>query len=147
MSFIRAKKVGDTIYYSEVENRKVNGKVVQKHIRYIGKDKDRPSAIPLERVQFGYIATRLMQGDLSSNELCDMIERMGHHVDRENLERIGLYYNFKKTPFPFHSTGRYRESREMHYMRKKTDGVQHISKIYQNAVRRRRHENTCKNVF
>ena len=99
MSFIRAKKVGDKIYYSEVENRKVNGKVVQKHIRYIGKDKVKPSSIPLERVQFGYIATRLMQGDLSTDELLNMIEKMGNHVDGKDLERIGLYYNFKKNTF------------------------------------------------
>ena len=50
-------------------------------------------------MHFGYIATRLMQGDLSANELLDMIEKMGHSVSRENLERIGLYYNFKKNSF------------------------------------------------
>ena len=50
MSFIRAKKVGDEIYYSEVENRKVNGKVVQKHLRYVGKDKENPDRIPLEKI-------------------------------------------------------------------------------------------------
>ncbi len=99
MTFIRAIKKGGHTYYQEVENRWINGKTVQKHIRYVGKDKDRPSAIPLERVQFGFIATRLMQGDLSPNELLDMIEKMGHHVERENLQRIGLYYNFKKNSF------------------------------------------------
>ena len=99
MSFIRGKKVGSQTYYYEVENKKVNGKTVQKHIRYIGKDKDSPDHIPLERIHFGYIATRLMQGDLSSNELCDMIERMGTHVDQKDLERIGLHYNFKKNSF------------------------------------------------
>ncbi|EQD35799.1 hypothetical protein B1A_18109, partial [mine drainage metagenome] len=44
-------------------------------------------------------ATRLMQGDLSTDELFDMIERMGNHVDREDLEKIGLYYSFKKNSF------------------------------------------------
>lgn len=99
MSFIREKKVGGKIYYFEVENRRINGKVVQKHLRYVGKDRNKPAGIPLERVQFGYIATRLMQGDLSPNELCDMIEKMGNRVDREDLERIGLYYDFKKNSF------------------------------------------------
>ena len=99
MSFIRGKKVGGNVYYYEVENKRVDGKVVQKYIRYVGKDRDGTSGIPLERVQFGYIATRLMQGDLSANELFDMIEGMGHRVERENLERIGLYYNFKKNSF------------------------------------------------
>jgi hypothetical protein len=101
MSFIRAIKKGDKTYYQEVENKWINGKTVQKHIRYIGRDRGSPDHIPFEKVQFGYIATRLMQGDLSPNVLLDMIEKMGHHINRENLERIGLYYNFKKNPFPF----------------------------------------------
>ena len=77
----------------------VLGKVVQKHIRYIGKDRDNPGNFSLDIVHFGYIATRLMQGELSPNELFDMIEKMGHHVNRENLEKIGLYYDFKKNSF------------------------------------------------
>jgi hypothetical protein len=99
MSFIRTIKKGDKIYYQEVENKWINGKTVQKHIRYIGRDKERPDHIPIEKVQFRFIATGLMQGDLTPNELFDMIEKMGHHVSRENLERIGIYYNFKKNSF------------------------------------------------
>ena len=52
-----------------------------------------------EKVQFGYIATRLMHGDLSLNELLDTIEIIGNRGSRQNLERIGLYYNFKKNSF------------------------------------------------
>jgi len=40
MSFIRKIKKGDQIYLAEVENRWVDGKCVQKHIRYIGKEAD-----------------------------------------------------------------------------------------------------------
>ena len=97
---VRKNKNGTVVtYYEEVESHRINGKVVQKHIRSLGRDKDNPSNFALERVQFGFIATRLMQGDLSTDELLDMIEKMGHRVDRENLERIGLYYNFKKNSF------------------------------------------------
>lgn len=38
MSFIRKIKKGDKIYLAEVENQWVDGKCVQKHIRYIGKE-------------------------------------------------------------------------------------------------------------
>ena len=99
MSFIRKIKRGNQVYYDEVENIRVNGKVVQKHIRYIGRDKNNPDHIPIEKMHFGYIATRLMQGDLSPNELFGMIEKMGNHVNRENLGRIGLFYDFKKNSF------------------------------------------------
>lgn len=38
MTFIRKIKRGDRVYLAEVENMWVNGKVVQKHIRYVGKE-------------------------------------------------------------------------------------------------------------
>ncbi|MCW6170963.1 MAG: hypothetical protein LVQ96_07305 [Thermoplasmatales archaeon] len=96
MSFKRRIKRGDRIYYDEVENVRVNGKVVQKHLRYIGTNPDEPTNFPIDHVHFGYIAMRLMQGDLSANEILDMIEKMGHHVLRDDLEAVGIRYRFKK---------------------------------------------------
>jgi len=40
MSFVREIKRGDKIYLAEVRNKRVGGKVVQEHIRYIGKKAD-----------------------------------------------------------------------------------------------------------
>jgi len=40
MSFIRRIKKGNAIYLAEVENQRIAGKVVQKHIRYVGKEVD-----------------------------------------------------------------------------------------------------------
>jgi transposase len=40
MSFIRRIKRGDKVYLAEVENRWINGRCVQKHIRYVGKEID-----------------------------------------------------------------------------------------------------------
>jgi transposase len=40
MSFIRRIKKGNAVYLAEVENRRVNGKVVQRHIRYVGREVD-----------------------------------------------------------------------------------------------------------
>ena len=97
---VRKNKNGTVVtYYEEVESHRINGKVVQTHIRSLGRDKERPDSFPVERVHFGYIATRLMQGDLSTSELFDLVERMGNHVSRENLERTGLFYDFKKNSF------------------------------------------------
>lgn len=99
MTFIRKIKRGNSVYYQEVENIWKDGKTVQRHIRYIGKDRDNPSTIPLTGVQFGYIATRLMQGDLSAHEVMDMIGKMGSKVSRDDLEKIGIHYDFKKNSF------------------------------------------------
>ena len=40
MSFIRKIKKGNAVYLAEVENRRIGGKIVQKHIRYVGKEVD-----------------------------------------------------------------------------------------------------------
>lgn len=40
MSFIRKIKTARGIYLAEVESKRVNGKVIQKHIRYVGKEAD-----------------------------------------------------------------------------------------------------------
>lgn len=40
MSFIRKIKKGSRIYLAEVENKRINGKVIQHHIQYIGKEAD-----------------------------------------------------------------------------------------------------------
>ncbi len=40
MSFIRKIKKGGRIYLAEVENHWLDGKVVQKHIRYVGREAD-----------------------------------------------------------------------------------------------------------
>lgn len=40
MSFTRKYKVGDRIYLAEVESQRINGKVVQRYIRHIGREAD-----------------------------------------------------------------------------------------------------------
>jgi len=40
MSFVRKIKRGNQIYLAEVENIRIEGKVVQRHIRYVGKEVD-----------------------------------------------------------------------------------------------------------
>jgi transposase len=40
MSFVRRRKKGDAVYLEEVESVRVGDKVLQKHIRYIGKEVD-----------------------------------------------------------------------------------------------------------
>ncbi|MCY4523358.1 MAG: transposase [Halobacteriovoraceae bacterium] len=47
MSFIKKIKRGDKTYLAEVENFRVKGKVVQKYIRYIGREVDNKAVISL----------------------------------------------------------------------------------------------------
>ena len=104
MSYIRKitrrNKNGETkVYYAEVESVRVDGKVVQRHIRSLGTDPSFPTNFPIDNVQFSYLAVRLMQGDLTPNEVIEMLEGMGHPVIRDSLERIGINYDFGKKTF------------------------------------------------
>ena len=47
MSFIRKIRRGNVTYLAEVENKRINGKVIQKHIRYVGKEKNGETIISL----------------------------------------------------------------------------------------------------
>jgi hypothetical protein len=101
MSYIRKvvrKNRDGTVktYYAEVEGVRIGNKVVQRYIRSLGTNPNKPSTIDLDHMHFGYIATRLMQGDLTPEELFRVIERMGNVVPFEDLEAIGIRYNFKK---------------------------------------------------
>ncbi len=99
MGFIRKIKQRGKIYYAEVENQWINGKCVQKHIRSLGTDPEHPKNIPIEPVHFSYLATRLMQDALTPNDLFEMLEKMGQRVKKEDLERIGINYDFEKKLF------------------------------------------------
>ncbi len=100
MSFIRKIKRGNSVYYAEVENRRVGGKVVQKHIRYLGKD---PEALSkkagINDVGFGYLATMLMQKALTPNDVFEFLENQGTKVSKEELEKVGLFYDFGEKTF------------------------------------------------
>jgi len=99
MSFIREIKQKGKIYYAEVENVWIDGKCVQKHIRSLGTDPEHPTTFKIEPVHFGYLAVRLMQGDLLPNEVFELLDGMGQPVRRDQLERIGIYYDFGKKTF------------------------------------------------
>ena len=113
MSFIRKVKQRGKTYYAEVENVWIDGKCIQRHIRSLGTDPEHPTNFKIEPVHFSYLALRLMQGDLTPNDVFELLEGMGKPVTRDQLERIGIYYDFGKKTFYiylFHPMRRSRKS-------------------------------------
>jgi hypothetical protein len=86
-------------YYAEVESVRKGKKVVQRYIRSLGTDLDNPTNYPLEPVHFSYLALRLMQGSLTPNDVFEMLEGMGEAVTKNDLESIGIRYDFGKKTF------------------------------------------------
>lgn len=104
MTFIREvirKNKDGTVktYYAEVESVREGKKVHQKYIRSLGSDPTKPSNYLLESVHFSYLALRLMQGSLSPNDVFEMLDGMGTPVTRNELESIGIHYDFEKKTF------------------------------------------------
>lgn len=98
--FVRKNKNGEIkTYYAEVESVRIGKKVVQRYIRSLGTDPENPTNFQMEPVHFSYLAVRLMQGALLPNEVFELLEGMGQPVKRDQLERIGIYYNFGKKTF------------------------------------------------
>lgn len=102
MSFIRKiKKKNNRVYYAEVKNQRVNGKVKQIHIRYIGDKPDAPKRkFEIDGSQLKYIAKRLADKSLTPDDIFDILEKKGEPITRYELEKMGIQYNFvKKTLF------------------------------------------------
>jgi hypothetical protein len=100
MSFIRKIKRGNSVYYAEVENRRMGDKVVQRHIRYLGKDPESPpKKSEISDMGFGYLATMLMQKALTPNDVFEFLENQGIKVSKDELEKVGLFYDFGKKTF------------------------------------------------
>ena len=90
MVFIRKIKRDGKVYLAEVENKRINGKTIQRHIRYIGKEVDGEtklassiSDIQIDEVKFygpllvlHHIATKIGIPELlgeCSNEILSLI--------------------------------------------------------------------------
>jgi len=101
MSFIRQIKRGNCTYYAEVENERIDGKVVQRHIRYIGTDPNAPrKRFELEQLDFIKILELLSSNSLTPDDIFTILENSGHIVTRGKLKKIGIEYDLsKKTTF------------------------------------------------
>jgi len=89
MSFIRKIKKGNSVYLAEVENRRnEDGKVVQKHIRYLGKEIDGKAA---KKVFSSEIEVKSVKQYLDYYVLHDIAQKLGiTEVLGEKMKQILL---------------------------------------------------------
>jgi len=82
MSFIRKIKRKGRVYLAEVENRWVNGKVVQRHIRYVGREADGKTIL----------ATSLSEAEVDQVKLYGPLLVLHHLAKKIQLpEQLGPY--------------------------------------------------------
>jgi len=70
-----------------------------KHVRSPGTDPKNPGIIRIEPVHFSYLALRLMQDVLTSNDLFEMLENMGRSVRKDGLAKVSINYDFEKKTY------------------------------------------------
>jgi hypothetical protein len=82
MSFIRKIKRKGRVYLAEVENRWVNGKVVQRHIRYVGREADGKTLL----------ATSLSEAEVEQVKLYGPLLVLHHLAEKIHLpDQLGPY--------------------------------------------------------
>ena len=82
MSFTRRIKRGGRVYLAEVENRRIDGKVVQHHIRYVGREADGKTIL----------AASLSEAEIEQVKLYGPLLVLHHLAKKIHLpERLGPY--------------------------------------------------------
>lgn len=100
MSFVREIKRGNKVYYAEVENERIDGKVVQRHIRYIGTDPNAPpKRFELERSELDKLIELISKNSLTPDDIFSILEKCGKPVTRGKLNKFGIEYDITKKTF------------------------------------------------
>lgn len=85
---VKRKSKSGKIYYSLVDEKRVNGKVVQKYVGYLGKDPKSKSEVSFGEV-WPYV-TRLIDLEVSDSEIHDVLRRIGIDADISPITKIVL---------------------------------------------------------
>lgn len=100
MSFIRTIKKGNKVYYAEVENERINGKVVQRHIRYVGKDPNAPqNKFEIGSTELDQLFDLISKNALTPDDVFSILEKSGKPVTRGKLKKFGIEYDIGKKTF------------------------------------------------
>ena len=91
MTFIRKIKVKDRIYLAEVENTRIKGKCVQKHIRYIGKQADGKTVLSSSISDAKVESVKLYGPLLVLNYLAEKIS-LKEHLGKYGKEILSMVY-------------------------------------------------------
>ena len=85
---VKRKSKGGRVYYNLVDEKRVNGKVVQKYAGYLGKD-------PKSKTEISYgdavkYVQRLMDVEISDVEISSILKKIGIDTDLTPITKIVL---------------------------------------------------------
>lgn len=85
---VKRKSKSGRVYYNLVDEKRVNGKVVQRYVGYLGKDPKSKSEITFGEV-LPYV-TRLMDLEISDAEIHNVLKKIGIDADISPITKIVL---------------------------------------------------------
>lgn len=99
MTYIRELKRGEHTYYELVESyRNEDGEPRTRVIEYLGKTPHvTPGPVELSGVDFGRLAVSMMDKTLTPEDVLEFLEDMGHPIDADELEEVGIRFLFQET--------------------------------------------------
>ena len=91
MSYIRKIKRGNNAYLAEVEGKRINGKAVQRHIRYVGKQADGMAILSTSMSDVQVKQVKLYGPLLVLNYLAQEIS-LSEHLEEYGNELLSMAY-------------------------------------------------------
>jgi len=91
MSFVRRIKKGNRVYLAEVENKWINGKCVQKHIRYVGREADGQTVLSASISDIQVDEVKVYGPLLVLNHLAEEID-LSRHLGKYGDEILSMVY-------------------------------------------------------
>lgn len=98
MVFVRELTRGEHTYYELVESyRNEDGEPRTRVIEYLGKTPHQtPGPFELTGVDFGRLAIPMMEETLTPEDVLEFLEDMGHPIDADELEEVGIRFLFQE---------------------------------------------------
>jgi ABC-type multidrug transport system ATPase subunit len=90
---VKRKSKSGNIYYNLVDQKRVNGKVVQKYVGYLGKDPKSKSEVRPEDI-LQYVG-RLLDLKVSQEEINSVLKKMGIEYDAWPITRVIIENDLK----------------------------------------------------
>ena len=90
---VKRKSKSGNVYYNLVDEKRVNGKVVQKYVGYLGKSLNSKTEIEPEEI-LKYVS-RLLKKGISQEEIDEILKKIGIEYDAWPITKIIIENDLK----------------------------------------------------
>ena len=90
---VKRKSKSGNVYYNLVDEKRVNGKVVQKYVGYLGKSLNSKNEIEPEKI-LKYVS-RLLKKGISQEEMDEILKKIGIEYDAWPITKIIIENDLK----------------------------------------------------